>query len=107
MGLLNDHGQKILAKRPDRKSKSCMLIGVIDPDNKNIALKEAEKISKYKDLGIEIDRVRNVEAMVVPMAVGALGTLRKDFAKGVELIPGRPKVSGIQNISLSGTVHIL
>ena len=49
--------RNILANRPDyvthyRKSKSCMLIDVSVPDDKNIALKEAEKISKYKDLEI-------------------------------------------------------
>ena len=49
----------------------------------------------------------NVETKVVPVVVGALGTLRKDFAKGVELIPRRPKVSEIRKISFLGTVHIL
>ena len=51
---------KILTNRPDvviheRKSKTRLLIDVSVPDDKNIALKEAEKISKYKDLRIEID----------------------------------------------------
>ena len=51
--------RKILANRPDvvidnRKSKTCMLIDVSFPDDKNIAFKEAEKMSKYKDLEIEI-----------------------------------------------------
>ena len=32
-----------------------------------------------------------------------LGTLGKDFAKGVESIPGRPKVSEIQKFSSFGT----
>ena len=49
--------RKILANRPDilihdRKSNSCMLIDVSVPDDKNIALKEADKISDYKDLEI-------------------------------------------------------
>ena len=54
--------RKILANRPnihDRKSKSCVLIDVSIPDDKNNALKEAEKISKYKDLEIEIKRMWN------------------------------------------------
>ena len=78
--------KKILANRPDvvihdRKSKTCMLIDASVPDDKNIALKEAEKISKYKDLEIEINRMWNVKIKVVPVVVGALGTLRKDFAR--------------------------
>ena len=49
--------RKILANRPDivihdRKSKSYRLIDVSIPDDKNIALKEAEKINKHKDLEI-------------------------------------------------------
>ena len=92
--------RNILANRSDivihdLKSKTCVMIDVSLPDDKNVALKEAEKISKYKDLEIEINRMWNVKTKVVPVVVGALGTLRKDFAKGVELIPGRPKVSEI------------
>ena len=84
--------RKILANRPDvviqdRKSKTCMLIDVSVPDDKNTLLKEAEKISKYKDLEIEIHQMWNVKTKVFPVVVGALGTLRKDFTKGVELIP--------------------
>ena len=36
------------------------------------------------------------------IVVGALGTLRKDFAKVVQLISGRPKVSEIQTMTLFG-----
>ena len=45
--------RRILANRPDivihdRKSKSCMLINVSVPEDKNIALKEAEKLAITK-----------------------------------------------------------
>ena len=86
--------RKISANRPDvaihdRKSMSRVLIDVSVPDDKNIALKEADKISKYKDLEIEINRMWNVKTKVVLVVVG---TLRKYFAKGVELTPGPPKI---------------
>ena len=70
-------------------------------------VKKLIKISKYKEFEIEIHQMWNVKTKVVPVVVGALGTLRKDFAKGVELIPGRPKVSEFKKISLLGTAHIL
>ena len=63
--------RKILANRldiviHDRKSKTCMLIDVSVPDDKNTLLKEAEKISKYKDLEIEINRMWNVKTKIYP-----------------------------------------
>ena len=78
--------RKILANRPefvihDRKSKTCMLIDVSVPDDKNIVLKEAAKINEYKDLEIEINLMWNVKTKVVLVVVGALGkTSRKDWS---------------------------
>ena len=63
----------------------CLLIDVSVPDDKNIVLKEAKKISKYKNLEIEIHRMWNVKTKVIP--VRALGKLRKDFEKRLELMP--------------------
>ena len=79
-----------------------MLIDVSVPDDKNIALKEADKISQYKDLEIEINRLWNVKTKVLPLVAGALGTLRKDFAKGVVLIQVVLKVSEIKRNVLLG-----
>ena len=37
--------------------------------------KEAEKILKYKDLTIEIQRMWNVRTKVMPVTIGATGTI--------------------------------
>jgi hypothetical protein len=44
-----------------------MLIDVAIPRVKNMIKKEAEKILKYKDLIIEIQRVWNVKSKVTPV----------------------------------------
>ena len=39
--------------------------------------KEADKILKYKDLTIEIQRMLNVKTKVIPVITGATGTISK------------------------------
>ena len=46
-------------------------------NNNNIALKEIEKKSKYKDLELEIQRMWHMKTVVIPVVVGALGTVKK------------------------------
>jgi hypothetical protein len=36
--------------------------------------KDAEKILKYKDIRIEIQRILNVKTNVIPVIIGATGT---------------------------------
>jgi hypothetical protein len=45
--------------------------------------KEAEKILKYKDLTIEIQLMWNVKSRVIPVIIGATGTISKSFRKYV------------------------
>jgi hypothetical protein len=45
----------------DNEKGTCMLIDVTIPGDRNMIQKEAEKIFKYKDLTIEIQRTWNVK----------------------------------------------
>jgi hypothetical protein len=49
------------------------------PGDRNVIKNEAEKILKYKDLIIEIQRMWNVKAKVIPVIIGATGTISKSL----------------------------
>ena len=69
-----------------------MLIDVAISGDRNVIRKETEKIRKYKDLKIEIQRMWNVKTKVIPVVIGATGTVSKLFRKYVSNIPGKPLV---------------
>jgi len=69
--------------------------------------KETEKIVKYKDLTIEIQRMWNVKTKVIPVITGATGTISKSFRKYVSNIPGKHEVKELQKTVTLGTAHIL
>jgi hypothetical protein len=59
----------------DYEKGTCMLIDVAIPGDSNVIQKEAEKILKYKDLTIEIQRMWNVKTRVIPVIIGVTGTI--------------------------------
>ena len=75
--------------------------------DRNVIKKEAEKILKYKDLTIEIQRKWNVKTKVIPVIIGATGTISKSFRKYVSNIPGKREVKDLQKTAILGTAHIL
>jgi len=65
----------------DNEKGTCMLIDVANSGNRNVIKKQAEKILKYKDLTVEIQRMWSVKAKVIPVIIGATGTISKSFRK--------------------------
>jgi hypothetical protein len=51
---------------------------------------------KYKDLTIEMQLMWNVKARVIPVIIGATGTISKSFRKYVSTIPGNHEVKELQ-----------
>ena len=106
----------INANRPDiifiqKKEKLCMMIDVSIPNDTNVRKKETEKITKYKDLQIEISRMWNVKTRIVPIVIGALGTISTKFDKYLEQLTGENENSALkvqlQKIALLGTSNII
>jgi hypothetical protein len=84
-----------------------MLIDVAIPKDRNVIQKEAEKILKYKNLTIEIQRMWTVKTRVIPVIIGATETISKSFRKYVSTIPRNHDVRELQKTAILGTAHIL
>ena len=73
--------REIKASRPcivvkDKKERRCMLIDITVSSESNTSAKFTEKLSKYKDLEIEVNRMWNMKTEAIPVVVGFLGLIR-------------------------------
>ena len=84
-----------------------MLIDVAISGDRNVIKKEAEKILKYEDLTIEIQRMWNVKTTVTPVIIGAPSTISKSFREYVSNIPGHNEVRELKKTAILRTAHIL
>ena len=61
--------------------------------NNNNNYKETEKLSEYKDLELQIERMWGMRATTIPVVIGALGLLKKGLEKYIQQITGNIKRS--------------
>ena len=102
----------ITANRPDiivkdSVNSTCKLIDMTVSSDRNIALKEIEKKSKYKDLELEIKRMWHMKTTAIPVVVGALGTVKEGIVENIEKVVKRATVTEIQKICMLGSARIL
>ena len=91
----------------DKKEKTCLLIDMAVPSERNTSIKVVEKLSKYKDLEIEVTKMWGMKTQTVPVVIGALGLVKKGLEKHTNKIPGNINLTEIQKIALLGSAHIL
>ena len=84
-----------------------MLIVVAIPGDRNVIKKAAEKILKYKALITEIQRMWNVKAQVIPVIIGAAGTISKSLRLYLGNIAGKHEIKELRKPATLGTAHIL
>ena len=78
--LQTDH--LISARRPDfivtnKKKRIFKIIDFAVPADQSIKLKECEKKDKYLDLARELKNLWNMKVTIVPIVIGAFGTVTK------------------------------
>jgi hypothetical protein len=49
----------------------------------------------------------NVQAKVIPVIIGATGTITESFRKYLSNVPGKHELRGLQNTAIFCTAHIL
>ena len=72
----------------DHASRCCKLIDASVSSDQNTSTKVTEKISKYKDLEIEITQIRRVKTEIVPVIVDELALISKGMQYNLGKISG-------------------
>ena len=64
--------------------KTCKIVDFALPANHRIKLKECEKRDKYLDLARELKKLWDMQVTIIPIVIGAFGTVTKGLLKGME-----------------------
>ena len=102
----------IEARRPDlvvvdKKERSCKIIYFVVPRDSRIEEREKDKIKKYQDLGRELRKIWNVKVKIIPLVVGCLGAIPKQFGNRLKHIGITAGTAQVQKTVLLGMARIL
>ena len=89
MGLRHTHGSPNLGQKTRRnnnqqKKRTSKIVDFAVPVDHRIKLKECEKKDKYLDLARELKKLLNMKVTIIPIVIGAFGTVTKGLLKGLE-----------------------
>ena len=100
-------GQKTRPHNNQQKKKICKIVDFAVSADHRINLKESEKKDAYLDLARELKKQWNVKVTMVPIVIGALGTVIKGLLKALEDLEVGGLVETIQMTASLRTVRIL
>ena len=106
--------REIHHRRPDiviqkKKAKETIIVesDIAVPGDSHVRQKETEKYEKYQDLAREIKWIWKSRTNVVPVVVGALGSVSKKLAGHLEQLGIKDRTRTMQKSALLGSAHIL
>ena len=104
--------REIVHRKPDivvvnKKTNECQIIDVACPSDINLVGKKNEKLRNYKELRLEIARLWNKKTTIIPIIIGALGSVPDDLYEKLDSIGIKYNTTVLQKSVLLGTAHIL
>ena len=92
----------------DKEKKICYIVDVACPFDSRICSKEKEKEEKYNKLKYEIIKIGKMKKVVIiPIVIGALGTVTKNIKENLEKMEIKCEVNLLQKATLLGTARII
>jgi glycerol-3-phosphate responsive antiterminator len=76
------------------------------PGDRNVIKKRAEKILIHKDLITKIQCMRNVKAKLIPVKIGATGTISKSPRQYLNNKPGKHVIKELQKTAVLGSARV-
>ena len=70
------------------------------PADPRIKLKECEKKDKYHNLARELKKLGNMKVTIIPIVIGAFGTVTKGLLKGLADLEVGGRVETVQTTAL-------
>ena len=90
-----------------KEKRICKIVDFAVPADNRIKLKECDKKDKYLDLVRELKKLWNMRETIVPIVIGAFGTVTKGLIKGLKDLEVGGWVNTIQTTALLKTARIL
>ena len=90
-----------------KKKKSGQIMNIAFPADQRVKMKKSEKRDKYLNLAKELKILWDVKVTVIPVVIGALGTVTKGLIKGLEDMEIRGRVETIQTTALLKLARIM
>ena len=91
----------------DKKERSCKIIDLAVPGDGRIEEKEKHKMEEYQVLGRELQKIWNVKVNIIPLVVGSLGAIPKQFGNRLKQIGITAGTAQVQKTVLLGMARIL
>ena len=106
-GSLNPGQKTRLYNNQQQKKRISQIFDFAVLADHRIKLEECEKKYKYHDLARELKKLWNMKVTIVPIVIGAFGTITKGLLKGLEDLETGGWIETIQMTTLLRTARIL